>query len=170
MRVACLLSLIPLAFTEGCAGLIATSGIDLDAFETSNEVHAKFGEPRATGSAKGTFKEGQPVPESAAFYEDYRTRQKISDRLWCDGDGYAISLVATAGTIEFLLLPQQLYYFTKHKITGQTLRMIYDANGKVVAGQLDGKNLFLHPHSLTTHEAASPSPPAISLPPLPGPP
>jgi hypothetical protein len=171
MRIACLLSLIPLALAGGCAGMIATSGVNLDNFESMNDVHTKFGEPCATGSTKGSCKEDDPVPQNAAFYEEYRTRLKIADRDWCDGDGYAIFLISTAGTIEFFLFPQQLYYLTKHTITGQTLRIIYDTNGKVIAGQLDGKYLGLRPHYLTKehegdskHESDSPPLPPPSFP------
>jgi hypothetical protein len=158
MRVACLLSLIQLTLVSGCAGMIATSGIKLDTFETMDEVHTTFGEPSATGSAKDAFKKGQNVPKEAAFYEDFRTRLKIADRDWCDGDGYAIVLIATCGTGELFLFPQQLYDLTKHTITGQTLRIIYDTRGRVLAGQLDGKDLYLRPPYFNGNEVASPPP------------
>ena len=148
----------------GCAGMIATSGIKLDTFETIDEIHAKFGEPCMTGSAKDAFKESKPVYENAVFYEDYHTRQKIADRDWADGDGYAIGLIVTLGTAELLLFPHELFKLTKHEITGQTLRIVYDANGKVVAGQLDGENLYLHPHYHTSSKEDSPSlPPPSSI-------
>jgi hypothetical protein len=148
----------------GCAGMIAKSGIDLDAFESVNEVHSKFGEPCVKGSATDLAKGEQSIPKNQAFYEDYHTRLKISDRDWTHGDGYAMALSVTLGTVELLLVPEQLYYLTKHAITGQTLRIIYDSNGKVVAGELDGKPLYLDPHYHTTSKEKSPSlPPPSSM-------
>jgi len=147
MRIAYLLFLVPATLSGGCAGLIAGAGTDPTEFKTKEEVHANFGEPCASGSVEGTLEKDQHTPRDAAFYEDYMTRRKIADRSFSDSMGaYGLCFISTLGTIELLLVPQQLYLMTKRTIAGQTLRIIYDANGKVVGGQLDGEEIIhFHP-------------------------
>jgi hypothetical protein len=143
MRIAYLLFLVPIVFSGGCADKIARVGTVLSEFKTKEEMYAKFGEPCASGTTDGAFKEGQFIPRDAAFYEDYTTRQKISTPYL--EPGYGMMLCMTLGTIELLLVPEQLYLIMKRKLVGQTLRVIYDANGKVVGAQLDGEDINFHP-------------------------
>jgi len=141
MRIAYLLFLVPVAFSGGCAGFIAGLGTNLNDFETIEQIHAKFGEPDASGSTNGEFKKGQVIHRDAMFYEDYAIRRKIADTGWCDGDGYAIEWISSLGTIDLLLVPQQLFIAAKRSIMGQRLRIIYDSHGRVVGCQIDGEDL-----------------------------
>jgi hypothetical protein len=130
MRLAYLLCLVPVLFSGGCAGLIARSGTDPTEFKTMELVHAKFGEPFASGPESG---------DDGAFYEEYLTHRKICyTPEWFDGDGYAIFFVATLGLIDFQLVPQELYETAKRMIGGQTLRFTYNSNGKLIKVQRDG--------------------------------
>lgn len=140
MRIVTFLLLIPIAFAGGCAGMIAQCGTDPTALKTQKEVHDTFGEPVETGSQVGVTKEGEFVPKDAAFYEDYTTRRKIATPY--PGDGYIIFLIGSLGTLDLLLVPQQFCLMTKRAITGQTVRIIYDSNGKVIAVNLDGESLY----------------------------
>ena len=53
MRIAYLLFLVPIFFSNGCAYMIAQSGIDLSEYKSKEAVHAEFGEPCESGSLDG---------------------------------------------------------------------------------------------------------------------
>lgn len=144
MRSAYLLFLVPTIFSGGCAQMMAESGMDLSNFKSNEAIHAKFGEPCASGSTEGAFNKDQYVPRDAAFYEDYLTRRKLSTPY--TSIGYGMILVMTLGTIEPLLVTDQLFRITKRTIMGQTLRVIYDADGKVLGFHLDGESVYLPSH------------------------
>lgn len=131
MRITYLLFLVLALASSGCAAKIAGLGTDPTKFETIEEVHAKFGQPDAGGTLDG---------KDGAFYEDYITRRKIATYPLCtSGPGYGIALVMTLGTVDLLMISNELCLSAKRTLTGQTLRFIYDNNGKLIKLQLDGE-------------------------------
>ena len=137
MRVAYLLLIATVSFSAGCAGMIARCGKDLTGLETKEEVHAQLGEPAAKGVV-----DGKP-------FEEYFTRRKIAEPypLRYFGPGYPMGLIGTLGTIELILVPEELYLIGKRTLRGQTIRVTYDASSAVTGIALDGESLFNFGHS-----------------------
>jgi hypothetical protein len=125
--------IVAASFSAGCASLIARCGKDLTGLKTKEEVHAQLGKPVSKGFVKG---------ES---FEEYRTRRKISEDcpIRFGGDGYAMGLVLTLGTIDLLYVPREFYIAGKRSLLGQTMQVNYDASGAVTQIYLDGESLFL---------------------------
>ncbi|MDY3561043.1 hypothetical protein R5W23_002302 [Gemmata sp. JC673] len=110
---------------NGCAFLVATSGKDVGALATRDEVQHDFGTPVVSGSV-----EGQP-------YDEFRTHRKISEG-W-KSIYYSMGYVVTLGFGEVIWLPNELYRATRRSIVGQTVRFVYDEAGNVKSVQLDGE-------------------------------
>ncbi len=126
----CIFLLVACALlSSGCSMLIAGSGKDLATVTTREQVHAQFGEP----VAKGFDEEGD-------FYEDFRTRRKIAEKF--RGGYMGAAVVKSCGTLEFLLLPHELYLLGSRTFSGQTIRFSYDETGKVQMRKLDGDCLL----------------------------
>jgi hypothetical protein len=143
MRIAYLLFLVPVAFSNGCAYMIAQSGIDLSEYKSKEAVHAEFGEPYESGSTEGVSTKDQFVPRNAAFYEDYITRRKLSTPF--TSVGYAMGLSITLGAIEPFLVAGQLFLISERTILGQKLRFVYDTEGNVLTFYLNGESVY-QPH------------------------
>jgi len=130
MRAAYPFLLAAVSLSAGCAGLIATKyGEDLSVLKSKEEVRAHLGEPETSGVA-----DGHP-------FEEYRTRRLIANPWDLDfiSPGYAMGLIATLGTIDLILVPQQVFLVTKRTILGQTIRVTYDPAGSVTGLSRDGE-------------------------------
>ena len=128
MRVASLLLLASVSLSSGCSLMIAGSGKDLGSLTTKEQVHAQFGDPSATG-----------VREGGKVFEDFHTRQKLSTWDQNKAEGYVMLMAMTLGVSELVLTPYELYLLGVRTLIGQTVHVTYDANGKIVRMDLDGK-------------------------------
>jgi hypothetical protein len=138
MRIACLLLLVAVTSCGGCAGLIAQSGTDPTALKTRDEVHAKFGEPVASGVFKdddGKTYEDYVVHQKIAADTDFRTHGFIG-MVQLEND-YKAFLIFTLGTCELVLIPEQLILTTVRCIGGERIRFKYDSLGRLVEVQRD---------------------------------
>jgi hypothetical protein len=165
MRIAYLLFLVPAIFSGGCAAMIARSGTDPTYLKTKEEIHANFGEPIMSGKLDGM---------DGAFYEDYFTRRKIATE-YPNAEGEVMCFAMTLGTLEVLLVSQELYLTTKRAIAGQTLRFTYDKDAKLINVQMDGRSEEFMRFNLRDRVVQNTSPypvvtdplPLPSMPPLP---
>ncbi len=117
MTATCLLS-------SGCSVLIAQSGTDLQSLVTRDQVRAKLGKPAASGSQDGVN------------FDQFRTRRKFADEMEAASDGMGFAM--TAGLLEFIAFPREVYLLAKRTIVGQDLRFEYDESGDVSNASLDG--------------------------------
>ena len=107
--------------------LVISSGKDLGALATREEVLEDFGTPVVCGEVDGKF------------YEEFRSHRKISESWRQPYDLFADSV--TLGFAEVILFPSEVYIASRRSIMGQTIRFVYDSDGYVKSVQLDGKNL-----------------------------
>ncbi len=131
MRYAWLIVLPISLLPSGCSEFIASAGTDLEALKTKEEVHAKFGEPIATG----TTEEG--------LYEDFRSRRKFRDPI--GSQGCAMGFGMTMGLGEFYQFPLELFLVGRSTLLGQDVRFTYDAAGKVKHAYLNGGRISFEP-------------------------
>jgi hypothetical protein len=149
MRVAPLFLLASVSLSSGCSVMIAGSGKDLGSLTTKAQVHTQFGEPSATGI------------EGGKAFEDFRTRQKVATWDQSQKEVYAMLMVMTLGTAELVFTPYEVYLLGVRTMIGQTVRVAYDANGKIADLYLDGKPI---PPTLPWITANSGPTEAIALP------
>jgi YD repeat-containing protein len=135
MRITCLLLLVAVTSCSGCAGLIARSGTDPTALNTREEVHAKFGEPVASGAVKdsdGTTYEDYVVHQKIAANTNFRTPPEfLGGRTSLESD-YENFLLFTLGTCELVLIPEQLILTTVRCVGGERIRIKYDREGRLI--------------------------------------
>jgi hypothetical protein len=129
MRFAYLVLIVPFSLASGCSMLIARSGKDLHTLTTREQVHASLGEPSTTGI------------ENGKSFEEYHTRQKISESETVRVYGLGMGIVMSYGAYELIAFPKELYLLGSRTLRGQTLRVRYDENGKVSGFALDGEPL-----------------------------
>jgi hypothetical protein len=124
MRIVLLPLVAGVLSSAGCTGLVISSGTDLGALPTREEVRAKFGTPVASGTEEGKQ------------YEDFRTRRKIAepDKMIYLLMGYAY----TFGLGEVVWFPHQSFVAARRSIVGQDLRFYFDEAGNVTAARHDG--------------------------------
>ena len=116
--------------------MIASSGIPVTGFQTLEDVHAQLGTPDA--SVVGIPNEGS-IPKGTAFYEDYFTHRKVATPYL--EPGHTMFLVMTLGTAELVLVPTELCVAAKRTIFGQSIRVFYNTDGKILDVQLDKEKI-----------------------------
>jgi YD repeat-containing protein len=119
-----------LTFSCGCAFMIAGAGKDLGRVESKRDMHAALGEPVAKGVADGRE------------YEEFRTRKVIAEDLTFQVEGYGMAWACTLGTIDLVCVPYQCYLLGKRTLLGQTIRVTYDQEGRIVEVERDGESML----------------------------
>src|SRR5262245_27122075 len=108
---------------SGCSAWIANCGTDIHTVTTREQANLRFGIPCASGTTNG-----QP-------YEEFRTRQKISEPFLAHGNG--VGFVMSFGVSELFAFPYELYLLGRRTLLGQNLRFTYDRTGSVTEVLLD---------------------------------
>lgn len=111
--------------SSGCSFLIAYAGKDLSKLETREKVHEVFNKPTLAGY------------EDNRFFEEFRTRRKVSESL--RASHLAMSVPMTFGLGELVAFPYELYLLGRNTILGQTIRFTYDSEGRIIRITLDGE-------------------------------
>ena len=98
--------------------MLARSGTNVYSLSDREEVHAKFGTPKASGRSEEDI------------FEEYYTRRKISDPVLASAYGMAFGM--TLGLSEPFYLSGEVYRLAQTVIVGHDVRFIYDAKGEVL--------------------------------------
>lgn len=142
-RTACLLLVAAAYLSGGCAAMVARSGRDLTGLKTREAIRAKLGEPCASGIGEGET------------FEEFRTHRKVAVYpIRYFGPGYAMLLALTWGTADLVLVPYELCLAGRKVLLGQTVRVTYDARGKVTAISCDGESVHSLPFRTIARDPA----------------
>ncbi len=109
----------------GCAPMINYSGKNIAKLKTRDQVHKALGTPSNIG--RRAEEDGQ--------FEEFQTRAKIADPK--AGDYNLLLDSASLGLYELYSFPRTLGELAFSTCVGQTVRVEYDDDGKVIGSRID---------------------------------
>jgi|GEM_PF-7063219 len=109
----------------GCAPMIHYSGKNIAKLKTRDQVHKALGTPSNIG--RRAEEDGQ--------FEEFQTRAKIADPK--AGDYNLLLDSASLGLYEIYSFPRTLGELAFSTCVGQTVRIDYDDDGKVIGSRID---------------------------------